>query len=74
MEATTTNMPKDRAKYLLALRDRLNLTQADAAKRVGIHPVSWCRWERGSPMPELTYLGIRAKLGELVEAGAESTN
>ncbi len=64
----------DRAKNLLALRDRLNLTQADAAKRVGIHPVTWCRWERGSTISELTFLGIRAKLGELVEACAASTN
>ena len=65
MEAITTNTPMDRAKNLLALRDRLNLTQADAAKRAGVHPVTWCRWERGSPISELLFLGIRAKLGAI---------
>ncbi len=62
MEATTPKMPIDRAKNLLELRDKLNLTQADAAKRAGVHPVTWCRWERGSPISELLYLGIRTNL------------
>ena len=57
--------------HLWKLRAEFGLSQVEAARRVGVHPTSWNRWERGRPMPELTYLGIRMKLSS--EASA-STN
>lgn len=36
-----------------ALRDRLLLSQADLARKVGVHPLTVSRWERGVYKPDL---------------------
>lgn len=33
------------------IRERLDLTQGQAAALLGVHSVTWCRWERGALAP-----------------------
>ena len=58
----TAGFKGDYGSALLDLREHFELSQAEAARTVGVNSVSWCRWEGGRPMPELTYLGIHKKL------------
>lgn len=39
------------AAVLRALRERLRLTQEDAAERFGIPPSTWVAWENGTRKP-----------------------
>ena len=47
--------PKTWSERLKLLRERLGLTQAEAAARVGCHPRSWQWWEAGKFEPHKLY-------------------
>ena len=52
-----------RAARIRKLRTDRNLTQAQAAERVGVQPNTWARWERAeSGITSVTPAGIAAKL------------
>ena len=51
---------------LRAVRLELGLTQAEAAARVGVTPLTWFRWERRGIRPGSA--GTRQRVRELVES------
>ena len=46
------------AGVLYHARIRMGLTQKNAAAKVGVHPMSWWKWENGIQQPR----GVNAKL------------
>ena len=50
-EGYSRHVPPDYAKRILAIRGRLDLTQAEFAERLGVSHVSVCRWEKGKSKP-----------------------
>lgn len=40
------------------IRERLGLTQSQAAALLGVHSVTWCRWEKGSLAPSTYHCAL----------------
>ncbi len=49
-------MEKFDPKRLKKLRLKANLTQEEVAERIGVHPISYARWESGKRTPRLQYI------------------
>src|SRR5690349_22890524 len=56
-------------KRIVKLRKSLNITQSELAKKVGVSPMSVCRWERNLGAPTGIHL---IRLGNLAHEDAES--
>lgn len=54
-------------KNLKALRGKLKITQAEAARLVGVDANSWARWERGERQPRGPALRMIEMLPALVQ-------
>lgn len=66
----TTVAPKPKpktalGKRLLAIRELMKITQADAAEKMGVSRQTWSAWERGSKSPHRAHL----KLLDFLENG-----
>ena len=57
---------------LKQLRNRLGLTQAEAARLVGVAPNTWARWERGEMAPDRRSLKLIALLPDLIPSPSPS--
>jgi DNA-binding transcriptional regulator YiaG len=57
-------------KDLKSIRLRLRLTQAEAARIVGVEPNTWARWERGERRP----LAPARKLIEMLPALSKASS
>lgn len=53
-------------KNLKRLRERLKITQSEAARLVGVDANSWARWERGERQPRGPALRMIEMLPALV--------
>jgi DNA-binding transcriptional regulator YiaG len=51
MTKTMTKIPRFTPKQVRALRDSVNLTQTEAAHRVGRSRITWARWEMAANAP-----------------------
>jgi len=59
-------MGKQFAERLKQIRNatKPRITQVEAARRAGVHSLTWSRWERGAASPDVTQLeAIAAALG-----------
>lgn len=67
------------ARHVRLRRRELQISQDDAARSVGMSPVTWGRVEKGQPVRALTHSGIERALGwapgsvETILSGGEPT-
>jgi len=52
----------DLASAVRALREDCRLSQAEAARRCGVDPLTWWRWEHAQRVPSLSLRAIRRLL------------
>jgi transcriptional regulator with XRE-family HTH domain len=57
---------------LKSIRLRLRLTQAEAARLVGVDPNTWARWERGERRPLATARKLIDMLPVLAKASTSA--
>ena len=53
MISSMAEAPNYTPKQIAALRDRLGLSVAEAADKVGVSRISWWQWEAGKRRPSL---------------------
>lgn len=49
-------MLKDFEDRLRNCRKKANITQAECARRIGVTPQAWSKWETGQGLPDLDYV------------------
>ena len=75
-ERTDYDLVKRIGKRIAAVRVRAGMSQAEAAERAGVAPVSLSRWETGSRAPSVTMLfklsqALGVRIGDLVDGDLE---
>ena len=64
MSKTTQLTPEQLARF----RARYHLTAKDAANYVGVHPLTWSRWEQGkNRIPSYLFLALKPIADKLRE-------